>query len=88
MVPTVPMTPTRPERVTRAAARMPGATTPMTGMSYRASSVSSPTDAALLHATTRSFTPRSTSRSPISSAYFVTSSPGLGPYGNRPVSPK
>ena len=43
---------------------------------------------ALLHATTSVFTPRSTSTSVISSAYFNTSSCGFGPYGNRPVSPK
>ena len=70
------------------AARSPGSITPITGTGSRASSTSRAAAAALLHATTTARAPRSTRRSPISSAYFRTSSRGLGPYGNRPESPK
>jgi len=75
-------------RVTLLAARTPGSITPTTGTSTRSRSRSSAAAAALLHATTSSFTSRSSSRSAISNAYFVTSSAGFGPYGKRPVSPK
>ena len=87
-MPTVPITPTRREPVTRWAARSPGSMTPSTGTGSRSASVSSAAAAALLQATTTARAPRSTSTSPISSAYFSTSSRGFGPYGKRPESPK
>jgi hypothetical protein len=79
IVPTVPMTPTRPVSVTCRAARMPGAITPMTGMSTRACNCSSAAAAALLHATTSILMRRSRSRSVISNEYLQTSSAGFGP---------
>ena len=62
--------------------------TPMTGTSSFSRNVPSAAAAALLHATTSAFTSWPSNTSVISSACASTSGWGLGPYGNRPVSPK
>ena len=80
MVPTVPMTPTLLLCVTRTSARAPGSTTPTTGTGISRSSSSSATEAAVLHATTISLTPKSLTRLQANSrAYPRTSSAGLLP---------
>ena len=60
IVATVPMRPSRPLRVARMAARTAGSTTPMTGTGTAARTSSRAAEVAVLQATTRSFTPRST----------------------------
>ena len=66
-MPTVPITPTRPERVAGTSARTPGSITPTTGTPVAACSSSSAAAAAVLQATTTSLTScSSTSTSVIS----------------------
>jgi hypothetical protein len=60
IVASVPITPITPLRVARRAARTPGAITPMTGTSAPAAMSPIAETSIELHATTRSFTPRST----------------------------
>ena len=84
MVPTVPMTPTRPVRV--ACAERPHARVDHSDDRHveRSRSESSAAAAAVLQATTTSFTPRrSTSSAVIWWANSATSSSGRGPYGYR-----
>ena len=82
MVPTVPITPTRPLPVARTRARAPGSTTLTTGTSHSNRSSSSAAAAAVLQATTIIFTScRSASRRVIWRENARTSSSGRGPYG-------
>ena len=65
MVPTVPITPTRPVSVARKAARSPGSMTLMTGTSRPTHRRSRPAAAAVLQATTTIFTSCSPTSLPV-----------------------
>ena len=83
MAPTVPITPMRPVCVTIATERTPGSMTPTTGTpNVSSSSPNGAAAAAVLHATTSSFTRWSSTRwRPISKANPRTWPSGRGPYG-------
>ena len=82
MVPTVPITPTRPDRVACTSARAPGSITPSTGTGSSAASSPSPAAAAVLQATITALASKSFTRLHASSrANTRTSSCGRGPYG-------
>src|SRR5919197_280741 len=79
------MTPMRPERDARAAARAPGSTTPSTGIARAARSEGSATAEAVLHATTRRSISRATRNRAFRSEYCVTTSGDFEPYGTAHV---
>jgi hypothetical protein len=91
MVPRVPITPMRPFRVCRTAARTAGWMTSTTGMPAasvnRSRASRSIAAEAVLQAITSSFTPDSTSSSSTASEKRRTSAIGFGPYGECSVSP-
>ena len=91
IVPWVPITPIRPFRVCRTAARTAGWMTSTTGMpaaSVKRSRASRNMAAdAVLQAMTSIFTPESTISSSTASEYSRTSAIGFGPYGECAVSP-
>ena len=79
----------RPARVARHAAAAPGSSTPMTGTgaNSRVSASRAMADA-VLHATTRHFTPRSCSRRRRLQRILRIDAGLLVPYGSRAVSPR
>ena len=81
-VPTVPITPTRPDRVAWTRARAPGSITSKTGTGSSAASSPRPAAAAVLQATTTALASKSLTRLQASSRAKTLTSPwGLGPYG-------
>ena len=62
IVPTVPITPTRPDTVAVTNALAPGSITSITGTGSSSRSSSSPAAVAVLQATTTAFTPKSLTR--------------------------
>ena len=64
IVPTVPITPTRPDAVAVTNARAPGSMTSITGTGSSSRSSSSPAAVAVLQATTTAFTPKSFDEAP------------------------
>ena len=68
MVPSVPITPTTPDRVVLAALRAPGRITPTTGTFSSSSRAGRATAEAVLQATTKSLIPRSTRKRALLSA--------------------